>query len=116
MTLVTKYQNGIRGVSERRPKTNKGAAQPSIARSEHRAEKISSKEGVVHQRTNVLGGLGGYALRRAPVATSQAAAANDDGRTSVVPRSLREDSGITPFQAPAPRWTHEDDVIGSATK
>ena len=64
----------------------------------------------------VLGGLGGYALRGTSVATSQAAAANDDGRTGVVPRSLREDSGITPFQAPAPRWTHEDDVIGSATK
>jgi hypothetical protein len=66
--------------------------------------------------TLVLGALGGYSLRGTSYASSQAAAANDDGRTGVVPRSVREGNEITPFQAPAPRWTHEDDVIGSATK
>ena len=63
----------------------------------------------------LVGGLGGYELRSVGSDASQAAASNGGGNT-VVPRSAREGTDITPFQAPAPRWTHEDDVIGSATK
>ena len=63
----------------------------------------------------VVGGFGGYELRRIGNEGSQAAAAAHNGE-AVVPRAVREGVEITPFQAPAPRWTHEDDVIGSATK
>ena len=60
--------------------------------------------------TLFIGGAVGYGLRSAD--TAQAGS----DRTQLVPRSAREGIEITPFQAPAPRWTHEDDVIGSSTK
>ncbi len=60
--------------------------------------------------TLFIGGVGGYAIR-----TSDGAQAGTD-RTLLIPRAVREGTEITPFQAPAPRWTHEDDVPGSATK
>ena len=56
--------------------------------------------------TLFIGGVGGYAVRAAESSGTQAADAN---RTVLVPRSSREGIEITPFQAPAPRWTHEDD-------
>ena len=68
---------------------------------------------VVLLATLLVGGLGGYVVRGADNAGTQA---TDGGHTLVIPRTVREGYEITPFQAPAPRWTHEDDVPGSATK
>ena len=59
--------------------------------------------------TLFIGGLGGYAVRGAESAGAQA---SDTNRMQLMPRESREGSDITPFQAPAPRWTHEDDTTG----
>ena len=56
--------------------------------------------------TLFIGGVAGYAVRSAEAAPSRA------DHTDLIPRAAREGMEITPFQAPAPRWTHEDD--GSA--
>jgi hypothetical protein len=63
--------------------------------------------------TLFIGGVGGYAVRSTENAGAQTA---DASRSLLIPRSAREGTDITPFQAPAPRWTHEDDVPGSSTK
>ena len=59
--------------------------------------------------TLFIGGVGGYAVRGAE---GTAAQSSDINRTQLIPRESREGSDITPFQAPAPRWTHEDDASG----
>ena len=56
--------------------------------------------------TLFIGGIGGYAVRGAESSAAQAA---DTNRTLLIPRASREGVEITPIQAPAPRWTHEDD-------
>ena len=59
--------------------------------------------------TLFIGGAGGYAIRGAENAGAQVA---DLNRTQLIPRESREGTDITPLQAPAPRWTHEDDTSG----
>lgn len=59
--------------------------------------------------TLFIGGIGGYAVRSADNTGAQA---SDQNRTQLIPRESREGSDVTPFQAPAPRWTHEDDAPG----
>ena len=61
---------------------------------------------VVLLATLFIGGIGGYAVRAAESSGTQGA---DTNRTLLIPRASREGLEITPFQAPAPRWTHEDD-------
>ena len=64
----------------------------------------------------LIGAAGGYALRGIGIAVSSAQAvptAGETNHTVLIPRSAREDTEITPFQAPAPRWTHEDDATSS---
>ena len=56
--------------------------------------------------TLLIGGVGGYVVRGAESAGTQAP---DTNRTLLIPRASREGVEITPFQAPAPRWTHEDE-------
>ena len=60
--------------------------------------------------TLLVGGAGGYAVRGAENAKTQV---SDQSHTQLIPRESREGSDITPFQAPAPRWTHEDDASGN---
>ena len=55
--------------------------------------------------TLLVGGIGGYAVR-----ASEGGQTADAGRTVLIPRAQREGVEITPIQAPAPRWTHEDDT------
>jgi hypothetical protein len=68
---------------------------------------------VVLLGTLFIGGVGGYAVRGTEITGTQA---TDTNRSLLIPRTAREGTDITPFQAPAPRWTHEDDVPGSSTK
>ena len=53
--------------------------------------------------TLFIGGVAGYAVRDAEN-TSWATV-----RTVLIPRADREGTDITPIQAPAPRWTHEEE-------
>jgi len=58
--------------------------------------------------TLFAGAIGGYAVRG--ISFTQQAETADTNRTVLIPRASREGTEITPFQAPAPRWTHEDDA------
>jgi hypothetical protein len=57
--------------------------------------------------TLLVGGIGGYAVRASEGTGAQG---SDAIRSLLIPRSAREGIEVTPFQAPAPRWTHEDDT------
>jgi hypothetical protein len=57
----------------------------------------------------VLGLVGGYELRGLSIGEgTRVETPADAGRTVLIPRSVREGEEMTPYQAPAPRWTHED--------
>ena len=54
--------------------------------------------------------MGGLVARSAShAAEGSGAQTSDANRTLLIPRASREGLEITPFQARAPRWTHEDD-------
>jgi hypothetical protein len=61
----------------------------------------------------ILGVVGGYELRGFSIGEdTRVNTPADAGHTVLIPRSVREGYDITPYQAPAPRTTHEDDTTG----